>query len=244
MLVRYLVTQKMPPLPPSVDWSHVVSNWGMALNDRLSCCVISGATHAIEEWSAANGNERTVDDSQVLSAYESIAGYDPNDPSTDRGTVMLDALNAWKGSGIAGNQLGAYASIGHHDTGAITRLRASIALFGSGYLGFALPETIQSQPHIWSVPSYGPHPGPDGDGTPGSLGGHCVLATGYRLDRATRQYIFSGISWGEIIEFTQGFASLYLDEAYALFDGLWANGSKPAPSGFDAQQLAVDLAAL
>jgi hypothetical protein len=241
-LGQFVNVAKLPPLPPALSWSHVVPEWGVALNDRLGCCVISGAIHAEELWSTANGRPLSVPDSAVLAAYEDIGGYRPGDPSTDNGCVMLDAAKAWRSRGITGNKLGAFAVLGHGAASLTTHLRATIALFGAAWLGFALPQCIEAQGMSWGVPSYGPRPGPRGDGSPGSLGGHCVLATGYHYDHAARRYVFEAVSWGQVYTFSELFAETYLDEGYALLDSFWVNGTRPAPSGYDAAALTRLLA--
>jgi hypothetical protein len=43
---------------------------------------------------------------------------------------------------------------------------------------------------------------------------------------------------------TTAFWNAYCNEAYALFGESWINSLGQAPSGFDAAQLAADLAAI
>src|SRR5882672_5425867 len=67
----------------------LIKDWGMLANDRISCCVLSGAPHETMLWNAWAGEPiPQFTDENVISDYSAVTGYDPNDPSTDNGTDM------------------------------------------------------------------------------------------------------------------------------------------------------------
>jgi len=77
----------------------------------------------------------------------------------------------------------------------------------------------------------------NGDGAPGSWGGHCVYVPKYDANG------FTCITWGGLKRMTNAFWEAYCDEAHALLgaDFIGANGS---PQGFNLAQLQLDLTAI
>jgi hypothetical protein len=82
-----------------------------------------------------------------------------------------------------------------------------------------------------------PASGLEGDGAPGSLGGHCVYVVGYDPRGLTC------ITWGKLQRMSWNFWWAYCDESYGLLSKDWIAKGK-APSGFDATALIADMAAL
>jgi hypothetical protein len=224
MLARYL-TAKLPKPPAKTDWTKGVTSWGVMKNDTLGDCTIAGVGHAIQVWTANTGTMKTVPDSTVVSYYEKWDGYDPSDPSTDRGGIELDVLNDWKKNGFAGHTLTAFADPKVSD---LVEIRQSIALFGGLYIGLSLPLTAQSQ-EVWDVVPNG-----GAKAKKGSWGGHCVFVCKY--DAKT----FTCITWGALKPMTLAFWKKYCDEAHTLLSPDWIS-AKGAPSGFDMAQLQTDL---
>lgn len=217
----------LPPAPTSVDWSKGITDWGMMLNDQLGDCTVAGAAHAIQVWSANLGQVQTVNNQDVLAAYEAWDGYVVGQPDTDQGGIELDVLTKWKASGLAGHRLLAFASIAA--IGGLVEVRQAIHLFGGAYIGLGLPATAQSQ-DVWDlVPNGGD------DARDGSWGGHCVYVVGYDPTG------FTCITWGQLKKMTTRFWLNYCDEAYALLGADWI-GAKGSPEGFNLEQLQTDLA--
>ena len=109
-MARYM-TPPLPAAPSKVDYTQGITDWGMMLNDQLSCCTIAAVGHAVQVWTANAGRESTVPDSTILSYYEQWNGYNPSDASTDRGGVELDVLNHWRQEGFLGHSLDAFVSV-------------------------------------------------------------------------------------------------------------------------------------
>ena len=67
----------------------------MYRNDALGCCTVSAKAHlkGLITGNADNGVPAQFLDSQIDTWYSAITGWNPNDPSTDRGANMQQVLN-------------------------------------------------------------------------------------------------------------------------------------------------------
>lgn len=233
-LARYLAPAvALPPPPAEVSWVTEVPAWPMYLNDQLGDCVCAAMAHCLQQWSFYGaGTEITVPDHAVLKAYEDISGYDPTDPSTDNGCVMLDALKYWKRTGIGGHKILAYMSV---DWTNATELFQAIELFGSVFTGLALPVTAQSE-SAWTVPPGGPIN--NAAGAPGTWGGHCVPIM------AASPHSRTCVTWGSTLKMSPNFANDYIEEAYVVLSPDWFSKIGMSPAKFNMTQLTADLAQL
>lgn len=235
-LARYVDYSSLPPIPPTSDWTGKVPSWGMLKNDELGCCAISSPGHHIMAMSAETGVKAVVTDADIVAAYSAITGYRPGDPSTDNGTVMLDMLNYWRQTGIAGNKIAAYVSIDPKDP---KQVEAGIYLFGGIHYGIQLPKAAQAQVDagkMWTGP-IDPRQA-RGQWAPGSWGGHAAPA----LKGETGG--IAVVTWGKMQEASWTFLSDYADEAYVVVDPLWFSPNGNSPSGFDLWTLWDDLMAI
>src|SRR5581483_817640 len=93
-----------------------VTTWPMYDNDEFGDCVWAAIGHQIQAFSAYGfGTVITVTNADVLAGYSAVTGFKPNDPSTDNGTVVQDALNYWRKTGIAGHKILAFAQVNHRN---------------------------------------------------------------------------------------------------------------------------------
>lgn len=221
-LADYVVSGLKPHA--RIDWGAKLTNLGMMLNDTYGCCTCTTAGHTIQAWTANNGSQIIVPDSAILKAYEDVGGYVLGDPSTDNGAVELDLLNYWRKTGIGGHKLFAFVGLEPRNK---LHVELAVDLFGSAYLGVALPISAQKQ-RVWSVTG-------GADAIPGSWGGHAINIVDYGPTGVTV------VTWGELKTMTWAFFFKYCDEAYGLLSNDWANGAKPAPSGFSFADLQADL---
>jgi hypothetical protein len=230
-----------PPAPTQESWTAVPAKlfqdpWPMFLNDNLGDCVIAASGHMITEWTANAGKPAMPNDAQILKGYEDVGGYNPADPTTDQGCAMLDALNYWRKTGIAGHQILAYVSIDplkgawKGNTWGSAEMMDSIWLFGAAYIGLALPLTAQGQ-NQWLVDPGGP----SGDAAPGTWGGHCVPIVAYNPAGLTV------ITWGGPMHMSWNFLRWYCDEAYGVLSKDWIGVNGQAPDHFNLAQLEADL---
>ena len=234
-MARYL-----PPavvLPPAVNWGSAVPKWPMMLNDQLGDCTCAAAGHMIEAWSASEavadkkGAEAVVTDQQILAAYEAVSGYSPAQPESDQGAIVLDVLNYWRQTGIAGHKITAFGSVNP----LITRnVKTAIFLLGGLYIGVSLPLGAQNQNGTWTTE------GLSGDAAVrGGWGGHAVPIVGYST-QPDGSLPFHLVTWGQTWTMTQAFMAAYCDEAYGIVSPDWTADGK-CPMGLDLGTLLADL---
>jgi hypothetical protein len=223
-----LLTTALPAAPPARDWSAALPTaLGMMRNDACGDCTCAGAAHLVQTWTANNGGEVTISDDDVVAAYSKITGYTPSDPTSDKGAVLLDVLNAWRQAGIGGHKIGAYAIVDHTN---VAEVKLALDLFGGLYTGAMLPQSAESAVgSTWSAVALD---------DAGSWGGHCMAVAAYDADGITY------LTWGARQRATWDWWSAYCDEAYAIIADDWVTGAKPAPSGFDVAALRQYLAEL
>jgi hypothetical protein len=91
-MANYL--EVLPTIPPAQDWTaKATPNWGMMLNDKLGDCTCAAIGHFIQAWTANAGpHEIVLPDQTILKTYEAVTGYNPKDPSTDRGAGEVGVL--------------------------------------------------------------------------------------------------------------------------------------------------------
>ena len=224
-LARYVDKAKLPSPPDAFDETTHVHDWPMYANDRIGDCTIAAAGHMIEAWTAAGqGKPVEVPETGVLAAFDRVKQVDP--ATGEAGAVVLDVLQLWRSSGIAGHSIGAYARVSVHDHELV---RSGAWLFGGLYLGLQMPLSAQSQ-QTWDWP--GSLTGP---AAPGSWGGHAVDVVRYGADTLT------AVTWGRLQELTWTFLDRYCDEAYCILSADFLDGDR-APNGFDLEALKADLA--
>jgi hypothetical protein len=231
-LASYL-TPALPPPPARVDWARPVPQWPMYGNDEYSDCTCAAKGHLIAAWRAnAGAPADVVDTAAVLAAYTAISGFDPGPPTrNDNGAYMLDSLNHWRRRGVGGHKIAAFVAV---DTGDLTQIHTAIALFGGVYVGFDLPASARTQFHAraqWRKSIGGP-------ARKGSWGGHAMTLLGYDDRRLW------GPTWSRLQPMTAGFATAYLDEAYAAVSVDQLDAAGHSPTGLDLDKLQADLAAL
>jgi hypothetical protein len=187
----------------SADWLRGIDSWPMYGNDRYGDCVEAELGHHVEQITRyGQGHAVTVGDQAVLSAYSAITGFDPDDPDTDQGTVIEDALSWWrKGDGLSGHAIVAYAAV---DVSNPTEVKQALNLFGGLSVGFNFPASAMDQFNEglpWDVVKRSP-----------IEGGHCVLVGAYDATS------FDCVTWGVRQKMTTAFWRKYVDEAWVVID--------------------------
>ena len=224
ILSKYL-TPILPFLRSSVAWERKVTDWSMLGNDQYGDCVEAGATNALMTMTSQSGAEISPSTNQVLQDYTSITGFNSNDPSTDNGTVMIDALSFYTKSGICGNKIIAWASVKIDSS--LWEFKQAISLFGTVLVGFNFPQSAMDQfnaGQTWAINTNSP-----------IIGGHCVAVSEYN----STQMICN--TWGTLQPCSLGFFPYYADEAYVLITQDWINKAKNlSVSGFNINVLEND----
>lgn len=220
-LENYLNIPKLPPLPETSDWFAKTSKFPMDGNSDYGDCVVAGAAHMIQTWSANAGREVVLPEKTVINTYLNLTGGE------DTGLNMLEFLKFWRTTGIAGHKIGAFVAI---DPQNLTSWRYTNYLFGGVFSGFMLPESAMAQfdqGKTWDV-------------VPNSkiAGGHCVnggIATPRLIKLAT---------WGKTQWATVRFVGQNCDEAYAVLSLEWFDKNHKTPAGFAWKDLVSDLRAV
>lgn len=227
-LASYLGVE-LPEIPESYKKFDMIKDWGMLGNDKYGCCVFAGAAHEHMFWNKFRDVDVPFKEKDVLADYGAVTGFDPDVPSSDRGTYTIDALKYRQKTGMKDavgmrHQIGAYAQIQVDEP---EDLMASVYLMKATAIGFLCPSYIMTQlseGKPWSV-------------KPGNWrieGGHYVPIVGYDKD-----YVYC-VTWGQIQPMTWEFYQKYTDEAYAIISEEMMKEGK-SPEGFDIASLEADL---
>lgn len=231
-LANYLDLAKLPPLPTK-PFGHqgLVKSWGMLANDRLGCCVLSGAGHEVLLWNAEAGTPVSITDASTVKNYELFTGYTPSDPNSDQGTDMAAAAKRRQKTGLI-DATGKYHKIGAYlalTPGNWTELLYAIWLFDGVGIGINFDErwmTAFNQGKPWDKLT-----------RPKWAGGHYV--SGVDWDGLDVEVV----TWGKLQKLTRAGYQMANDEtfAYASVEKL-RNGVDL--EGLNWAQLQADLTAV
>jgi hypothetical protein len=216
--VPYLAAHcALPILADTCDFAkRMVEPWGMMANDQYGNCVFAGFGHLVQGQSVnARGVARTIPDATLLGWYGDVTGFDPKKPSTDNGTVPLDALKCL-------TRKGEIVAYGRVDPDNDAHVVAALQLFGGLYASYALPLAWQGQ-DTWGI-------GQDtrGNWEPYSWGGHMVNHVGH-----DRRCDLDTITWGRRVTVTNAARRTYCRELYAVITEDWLQANGASIQGFD-----------
>lgn len=225
------LTGALPATPPQVDWLSRVPSWTMAANDRVGDCVFAAASHMIRAHNLyGSGTDVVLTNDQVLAAYSAVTGYNPADPNTDRGTVIQDALNYWRKTGIAGHQILAFAQVDHTNR---DEVNAAINLFGALMVGVNFPKSAMDQFNAGQPWTVLPNDG-------GIEGGHAVhLGFCDAPSHETRV-----VTWGAVQSVGDDWFAKYVEEIWVVISPEWLDATGHDPQGLDLVGLGTDFATL
>ena len=178
-------------------------------NDRIGDCTCVAAHQMVQTWSA---NTDTKDYRPV--ARDVILTYSRPDRINRRtGEHRRRRQHAGRAEVVAPPRpehwpraIDAFAAVDTDDVKE-SRCHRRSTVFGGVYLGFALPEYVESKPRWHMADS----PGGQAARAYG-FGGHAVFGCAYDADGITV------ISWGRRTHVDWAFLHRYLDEAYACLD--------------------------
>lgn len=232
---KYASTVVLPKVPSRFGFGTLYGgDWGMLGNNSVGCCTIAGAAHETMLWNRIGGHPVNMTAPWVIGDYSAVTGYNPNDPSSDRGANVRDVLKFRTVTGVADghglrHKIAAYVALDAKDW---DQLLLATYIFGAVGIGFEFPASAMDQfnaGQVWNV-------------VPGSPieGGHYVpiVGTMARTKRATC------VTWGARQELTKAFYLEHNDEAYALLSEEQLRSDGRGLHNFDLATLRADLAAL
>jgi len=232
---EFAASIQLPNTPSRFGHGNAYQDWKMLGNDRYGDCVWAGAAHEhMLLHKVIHNADVNFDDASVLSDYSAATGFKPDDPSSDQGTNVHDALSYRRHTGIrdkdgARHQIGAYVSL---DPKSWEHLEQATYIFGAVGIGVEFPDSAMQQFNAgepWDVVN-GAH----------IEGGHYVPVVG-SLHAAVQA---SAITWGKRQFFTKSFYEKYNDEAYAYITPAELRSDGTGLHGFDIEKLNAYLAAL
>ena len=234
-LSDYIKSELANP-PAAVSRPHPGFAWGMLANDKIGDCVIAMMLHSIEDFHLDAGTPPPAfTDADAISIYSAITGYNPNDPSSDRGTDETAAMHHWEHPGLQTADYGTHTIIATVavDPSNLNECRIAIDEFVGLQIGIALPIAAQGQTE-WTVVG----DGKTGNSAPGSWGGHGIPYREYDAET------FKCVTWGAELLLTVPFHQDYAQEAHVVVTQEMLNRSGVGPSGVAWDELIADIKAL
>lgn len=230
----YLTGAPVLPTPPHTfghERTIGSTQWGMLGNDSVGDCVIAGTFHLIMLWNAIVGRTVNIAPAQAIATYSAITGYNPADPSTDRGTNMWAGAKYFLNHGFTDSDGTVHkpAAILEIEAGNYQEHLLACYLFGGVGLGIEFPAFADDQfsaGQAWSVQTANSH----------IIGGHYIPLV-------ARRSTLEVVTWGRLQGMTEGFFKKYNDESIAYVSPEFLAQGK-SPEGFNLAQLQADLAAL
>jgi len=199
------VSVSLPPVPTfAFGYGNVFVDWGMLGNDRYGDCVFAGADHEHMLWNKLAKHPVSFTAANALADYSAVTGFDPNDPSTDNGAYVRDAMSYRRNTGMIGadglrHKIDAYVQIPAADFNLMLRC---VWTFGVVGIGFNFPDSAWAQFDNrvpWSVV--------DGANVEG---GHYVPMVGSVDPRSGA----TCVTWGKRQVMSRLFYETYNDEAW------------------------------
>lgn len=206
---------------------HTHFMWGKMLNATLSDCTVAAAGHMIQAWTFdATHLADTVSDDDVRQAYCGLTGW-TGQGAKSPGSTCLDALNYWRKSGIGGHKINAFVGVRPRVRDDIKK---SIHMFGSAYIGLALP--LSAKPKVTKKGVIVPWTTKADDAY---WINHAVCAVKYTEDELTV------VTWGYEQRMTWDFYEKYSEEAYGVLSTDWINADGTAPNHIHLEKLEAYL---
>jgi hypothetical protein len=230
-LAKYIDTAALPKPPASFGHERLVTQWGMAMNDQLGCCVVSGAVHEVMLWNREAGRTVRFDDAAVVKNYSAIGGYVPGQPDTDQGCDMQVAASYRLKTGLLDadgkrHKIGAYVGL---DPGNLTELWYASYLFDGVGIGVEFPAQWMdafNRGKTWGAVA-----------RPKLEGGHYITDPAKRAGNAVI------VTWGRTTPLTPKGYQQFNDETIAYLSEEKLSSGKSL-EGFDLATLKADLKAV
>ena len=177
-------------------WSRIVDTPRIGKSNlTVGDCACVAAVNAVQTLLARGGDYTPISEQVALDVYAAVTGYNPADPSTDRGTDPEQLFAWWRENAIAGHKLATFTRLNPADT---TGIKLAIMKGGGVYLCVELAMEQQNQTEWKPV------------GTPGTWGPHAVWGDTYEADWLTATSWMEGITVDDAY-LTGGFCAAVYD---------------------------------
>lgn len=225
-LEDYVAASGLPTAPLEVDRASKVASWPVYGNDTIGDCTCAAAGHMIQAWTAYAGTEVTLPQSDIITAYSAVSGYDPSTGANDNGAQLQDVCKYWQQTGVGGHKIAGYAALG--DPTDLDLLRGVLSVFGAVYVGINCPESAQTQfGQVWEWEPSSPIDG-----------GHAICLQQTVTDETG---IMHFVTWGALQKATTAFVEHYVEEAWAVVSQDWVRANGTTIEGLDLAQLLADM---
>lgn len=221
----------LPPHPATFGHGDMIKDWLMLMNDSLGICVPAAICHMIMLLTSAAGKMARFDNASIVALYSAVTGYDPNEPSTDQGTNMVDMMEYWRKTGVTDadgivHKIGAWLALDRQYNA--EQYNETLYLFDGVPTGIQCPDSAQTQFQ---------------NGVPWSVVRGARVEGGHGILGSARDALLKVATWGQDQEVEEAFMSKYYDEAYVVIsqDDI-VNGK--SPEGYDFSTLPADMEAL
>ena len=207
-------------------------------NDVAGDCVEAAILHCIMQQDAylTPGAGLVATDDEALGFYSALTGYDPNNPNSDNGSMVMGpqgAMQYWCSHGVTAggklNKASVYLATDAHNP---VQIQQAVDIFGSALVGIDFPIQLLSQPivpFIW-------------DDVSGPREGHEVLVVGY--DTIGTLVMYDLVSWGQMFRIPEPALLQIIEEAVAVYDRASLDARGVNAAGVPEATLLADMAAL
>lgn len=202
-------------VPPRFGHGRMFPDWQMLGNgpdetvvpgfSGAGNCVFAGGAHETMESAKLGGHTVRFTGKNVIDDYSAVTGYVVNNPATDNGTIVRDALKYRQKVGLIDmlgrrHKIGAYVSV---DPKNFDQLMQAAWVFSAVGIGFNFPDTAWDQ-FDHDMPF-------DVVDDAKIEGGHYVPVFG----RSSRS-VCGVVTWGRRVGMTRDFYETYNDETWAM----------------------------
>lgn len=205
-MLKDVLKTTLPSTPTkSFGYGTLYENWQMLGNDQYGDCVFAGSDHETMLWNKIARHPVKFTEDNALSDYSAVTGFDPNDPNSDQGTNVRDALDYRRKTGLidslgSRHKIDAFVQI---DAGDFDLMLQCVWTFGVVGIGFNVPAFVMDdfdQGKIWDVQSR----------NASIEGGHYVPMVGGNSSKGQATFI----TWAARTVMTKAFYEKYNDEAW------------------------------
>lgn len=226
-LARYLAPGTLPDSARKVYREYKVPDAGKQMfgNDRYGDCVWAMIANYLVLTSCHTGKLWIPSLNAVLKGYSDVTGFDPETGANDNGTVMTEAFEYMRTTGIAGHRILGWAKIDH--TNPVHR-HLGVDLFGATCTGVRLPDDAQDQFEAGGPWELVQPPNPNE--------GHAILHSGYGSEGGNYE------SWARVDQkASTAWENACIDEEYILITPEWFDAAGWTPGGLNLKTLEADL---